>query len=196
MALEISLVEFEQKILAEYGTNVLKRGKINDLAKKYNLRVPKQVWENRTSEKRGCTYLVSETRTVQSSEVEKVETLTKQLAEKPEEKVVGFQAIRNTEEQYFIKKDPNFIRWGSFSDLRAVIKSKKFFPVFVTGLSGNGKTTSIEQACAIENREAIRVNFTRETSEADLIGSLALVSAEYAELTMPKKLFEKCERFN
>ena len=54
------------------------------------------------------------------------------------------------------------------------MKSRMFFPVYVTGESGNGKTTSIVQAAAKLKREIIRVNFTSETCEEDLLGSYTL----------------------
>ena len=72
-------------------------------------------------------------------------------------------------------KDDNFIPFGNFSDVKKIIKSGIFYPTFITGLSGNGKTFSVEQACAQLNRELIRVNITIETDEDDLIGGFRLV---------------------
>ena len=71
--------------------------------------------------------------------------------------------------------DNNFVPFGSFRDLKKIIKSNTFYPVFITGLSGNGKTFGVEQACASLNRELIRVNITVETDEDDLIGGFRLV---------------------
>ena len=72
-------------------------------------------------------------------------------------------------------KDNTFIPFGSFKDVKNIIKSKQFYPAFITGLSGNGKTFSVEQACAQLNRELIRVNITIETDEDDLIGGFRLI---------------------
>ena len=72
-------------------------------------------------------------------------------------------------------KDPNFVPFGNFSDVKKIINSKLFYPTFITGLSGNGKTLGVEQACAQLNRELIRVNITIETDEDDLIGGFRLV---------------------
>ena len=72
-------------------------------------------------------------------------------------------------------KDDTFIKFGNFTDIKNIIKSKLFYPTFVTGLSGNGKTFSVEQACAQLKRELIRVNITIETDEDDLIGGFRLV---------------------
>lgn len=72
------------------------------------------------------------------------------------------------------KKDPVFVPFGNYTDIKSIIKSNKFYPVFVTGLSGNGKTMSILQACADNRKECIRVNVTIETDEDDLLGGYRL----------------------
>lgn len=75
-------------------------------------------------------------------------------------------------------KDPLFVSHGHFSDVNSILKSEMFYPVFVTGLSGNGKTFMIEQACAKAKRELFRVNITTETDEDDLLGGFRLVNGE------------------
>ena len=72
-------------------------------------------------------------------------------------------------------KATGYVPFGHYADIRSIIKSKKFYPTYVTGLSGNGKTMMIEQVCAQEKREMVRVNITRETDEDDLIGGFRLV---------------------
>ena len=72
------------------------------------------------------------------------------------------------------EKDDTFVKFGPFADLKKIIHSKLFYPTFITGLSGNGKTFGVEQACAQLNRELIRVNITIETDEDDLIGGFRL----------------------
>ena len=72
-------------------------------------------------------------------------------------------------------KDPNYVPFGNFTDLKKIIKSKVFYPTFITGLSGNGKTFGVEQACSQLGRDLIRVNITVETDEDDLIGGFRLV---------------------
>ena len=73
------------------------------------------------------------------------------------------------------EKDETFVKFGPFADVKKIIQSRLFYPTFITGLSGNGKTFSVEQACAQLNRELIRVNITIETDEDDLIGGFRLV---------------------
>jgi hypothetical protein len=72
-------------------------------------------------------------------------------------------------------KDNSFVPFGNFTDLKKIISSRLFYPTFITGMSGNGKTFSVEQACAALGRELIRVNITIETDEDDLIGGFRLV---------------------
>lgn len=67
-----------------------------------------------------------------------------------------------------------FVPFGFYADLKRVFESKRFFPMYITGLSGNGKTTGIEQACAELHRELFRVNITEETDEDDLLGGFRL----------------------
>ena len=72
------------------------------------------------------------------------------------------------------EKDPNFVTFGDYSSVKSIIASKKFYPIFITGLSGNGKTLGVTQACAEKKREMIRVNITIETDEDDLLGGYRL----------------------
>jgi hypothetical protein len=76
------------------------------------------------------------------------------------------------------EKDPLFVPFGNFNKIKKIIGSKMFYPVYVTGLSGNGKTFGIEQACAQSKREVIRINFTVETDEDDLIGGFRLINGD------------------
>ena len=90
-------------------------------------------------------------------------------------------AVLPTVEQNLIPdKDDTFVKFGNFNDIKKIIQSNLFYPTFITGLSGNGKTLSIEQACAQLKRELIRVNITIETDEDDLIGGFRLVNGETA----------------
>ena len=73
-------------------------------------------------------------------------------------------------------KYPDYVPFGFFKDLRNIIKSSMFYPVFITGLSGNGKTLMVEQVCAELGRECIRVNISIETDESDLLGGPTLVN--------------------
>ena len=95
------------------------------------------------------------------------------------EKSFSSPAVQPVAERNLIpEKDNTFVKFGSFPDIKKIIASKLFYPCFVTGLSGNGKTFGVEQACAQLGREIIRVNITIETDEDDLIGGFRLVNGE------------------
>ncbi len=97
------------------------------------------------------------------------------IAEKLEETFKAPSVIPPVEQNLIPDVDPNFVKFGNFNDLKKIISSKLFYPTFITGLSGNGKTFGVEQACAQLNREVVRVNITIETDEDDLIGGFRLV---------------------
>ena len=95
------------------------------------------------------------------------------------EKAYSAPAVTSRVDQDLVPvKNNTFVKFGPFTDIKKVIQSKQFYPTFVTGLSGNGKTFGVEQACAQLGRELIRVNITIETDEDDLIGGFRLVNGE------------------
>jgi len=98
-------------------------------------------------------------------------TVTEQL----EQTYQAPAAMPAIEQNLIPEKDDSFVKFGNFTDLKKIIQSRVFYPTFITGLSGNGKTFSVEQACAQLGRELIRVNITIETDEDDLIGGFRLV---------------------
>ena len=89
-------------------------------------------------------------------------------------------ALPAVEQNLIPDKDDTFVKFGNFNDIKKIIQSNLFYPTFITGLSGNGKTFSVEQACAQLGRELIRVNITIETDEDDLIGGFRLINGETA----------------
>ena len=106
-----------------------------------------------------------------------------EVKENLEQAVEAPSAVKSTpivEQNLVPEKDSNFVPFGNFSDVKQVIKSRLFYPTFITGLSGNGKTFGVEQACAQLGRELIRVNITIETDEDDLLGGFRLVNGNTA----------------
>ena len=97
------------------------------------------------------------------------------VAEKLEQTYQAPAAAPAVQQNLIPSKDDNYVPFGNFTDVKKIIQSGIFYPTFITGLSGNGKTFSVEQACAALNRELIRVNITIETDEDDLIGGFRLV---------------------
>lgn len=108
-----------------------------------------------------------------------VEPIRKQnVVDLPSAKIgMAPQSVVN-KERTFAEVDPTFVAWGSYHDIVKVIKSEMFYPVYVSGLSGNGKTFMVEQAAAKLNREFIRVQINPETDEDDLLGGFRLVNGE------------------
>jgi hypothetical protein len=94
--------------------------------------------------------------------------------------VLGIGIIEAVKQNLVPDKDATFVKFGNFTDIKKIIQSRLFYPTFITGLSGNGKTFSVEQACAQLGRELIRVNVTIETDSDDLIGGFRLVNGETA----------------
>ena len=104
--------------------------------------------------------------------------VTKETVQELEVSYTAPAALPAIEQNLIPQKDDTFVQFGNFSSLKKIIQSRLFYPAFVTGLSGNGKTFSVEQACAQLKRELIRVNITIETDEDDLIGGFRLVNGE------------------
>jgi hypothetical protein len=94
--------------------------------------------------------------------------------------VPGIGIIEAVKQNLIPEKDDTFVKFGNFADVKKIIQSRLFYPTFITGLSGNGKTFSVEQACAQLKRELIRVNITIETDADDLLGGFRLVNGETA----------------
>ena len=102
--------------------------------------------------------------------------VTHQKVEEIERTYQSPSAMPVIEQNLIPQKDDNFVQFGNFKDIKKIVQSRLFYPTFITGLSGNGKTFSVEQACAQLGRELIRVNITIETDEDDLIGGFRLVN--------------------
>jgi len=102
----------------------------------------------------------------------KVKVPVMKKSEIGEESVVAYH---NPTENLVPDKDPLYVPFGNYNDVYSIIKSGRYYPAFITGLSGNGKTFMVEQACAKAKREFFRVNITVETDEDDLLGHYALI---------------------
>ena len=106
--------------------------------------------------------------------------VTQERVEEIERSFSAPAVLPATEQNLIPDKDDTFVKFGNFNDIKKIIASNLFYPTFITGLSGNGKTFSVEQVCAQLKRELIRVNITIETDEDDLIGGFRLVNGETA----------------
>ena len=106
---------------------------------------------------------------------EKIDELEDTYSASTAEPIAMIEAVK---QNLIPDKDDTFVSFGNFTDIKKIIQSRLFYPAFITGLSGNGKTFGVEQACAQLGRELIRVNITIETDADDLIGGFRLVDGE------------------
>lgn len=99
------------------------------------------------------------------------------VAMAPVAQVVNLASRRaqNVTESFVPEKNGTYVPFGFYNDLKNIISSRIFYPIYITGLSGNGKTMMIEQVCSALKRELVRVNITKRTDESDLIGSYELI---------------------
>lgn len=114
-------------------------------------------------------------------QIEMLALVTKPQVEPVEVETTSEKIMQTVFEQVKIEipeKDKSYVSWGFYRDVKQVIESLAFYPVFIAGLSGNGKTMMVEQACAEAKRKYVRVNITEETDEDDLIGGFRLVNGE------------------
>ena len=159
-----------EALYKKYGRTEISRSEINDFVKSGEISNPSWL--------KNAKYLVS--RGVYSLPIAGNDfspTLTDvPLVEEPVNEVVSKAAfvVSSLIGNIVPDKDPVFVPWGYFKDIKKIVSSKAFYPIFVTGLSGNGKTMNVSQACAAANRECIRVNVTIETDEDDLLGGYRL----------------------
>ena len=152
----------------EYKSETVTRAQINALVKKKVIKNPSWLKSDKYKVGRGVYKLplndneeTADNNVVESPKVEKTESKAAYIVSSLTENVIP-------------DKDKDFVNFGNFSDIRNIITSKKFYPVFITGLSGNGKTLAVTQSCAVAKREMIRVNITIETDEDDLLGGYRL----------------------
>ena len=120
-------------------------------------------------------------------------TTTTLNTDTPEVNTVVNLVATNMEKQNLVPAPfEGFVPWGNFSTIEKIVKSGMFYPIFITGLSGNGKTLMVEQVHAKLNKELIRVNITIETDEDDLLGGFRLVNGETK--FVPGPVIEAMER--
>jgi len=150
-----------------YKTDTLTRAEINSLVSKKKLKNPSWLKTDKYKVDRGTYKLPLDLGNVTENE---------QLLEAPVEdkKTEAAYVVSSLVGNIVPKKDPIFVSFGNYPDVKQIVKSNQFYPVFITGLSGNGKTMGVTQACAELKKELIRVNITIETDEDDLLGGYRL----------------------
>ena len=149
-----------------YGTDTLTRAEINALVKKKKLKNPSWLKTDKYKVDRGTYKLPLEGKPTENE--------TAMTAPVEEKKTEAAYVVSSLTGNIVPNKDPIFVSFGNYPDVKNIIKSGQFYPVFITGLSGNGKTMGVTQACAELKKELIRVNITIETDEDDLLGGYRL----------------------
>ena len=149
-----------------YKSDTLTRAEINALVSKKKLKNPSWLKTDKYKVDRGTYKLPLEGKATENE----------QLMEAPVEdkKTEAAYVVSSLVGNIVPKKDPIFVSFGNYPDVKQIVKSNQFYPVFITGLSGNGKTMGVTQACAELKKELIRVNITIETDEDDLLGGYRL----------------------
>jgi MoxR-like ATPase len=149
-----------------YKSDTLTRAEINALVSKKKLKNPSWLKTEKYKVDRGTYKLPLEGKATENE----------QLMEAPVEdkKTEAAYVVSSLVGDIVPKKDPIFVSFGNYPDVKQIVKSNQFYPVFITGLSGNGKTMGVTQACAELKKELIRVNITIETDEDDLLGGYRL----------------------
>ena len=160
-----------EALYKKYGRTDLSRSEINDMVKSGEISNPSWLKNKKYLVSRGVYSLP-----IAGNDISPSLTDVPLVPEEPKEPVVSQAAfvVSSLVGNIVPDKDPVFVPWGSFTDIKKIVSSKAFYPIFVTGLSGNGKTMNVSQACAATNRECIRVNITIETDEDDLLGGYRL----------------------
>jgi len=166
---KVKKVEFLNKLIQENGS-VLSKQLIKKLATEFGESSPQWMWKPEFRSGHGSYDLSASLMKLSGNNVVQI---------KPVQQEQTFVApalpARHTNQSLVPEKDPNFVKFGFYNDLRKILTSKMFYPVFITGLSGNGKTYGSQQLCAHLKRECITVPITIETDESDLLGDKTLI---------------------
>ena len=174
MTLDNNKKQLVEALFAEYGKTELTRSEINSYIDDNGLKNPGWLKSDKYKIGRGVYALPVDGNDV-SSVVKQVKQKSKvETAESVDTVNKAAMIISSLTGNIVPTKDDVFVPWGHFKDIKSIVSSKQFYPIFITGLSGNGKTMNVQQACAQSKRECIRVNITIETDEDDLLGGYRL----------------------
>ena len=174
MKLDNNKKELVENLFAEYGKTELTRSEINEYIGKNSLPNPSWLKSNTYKIARGIYSLPVDGNDISPVIKQEVQKSKVEKAESVDTVNKAALIISSLTGDIIPTKDDVFVPWGHFKDIKSIVSSKQFYPIFVTGLSGNGKTMNVQQACAQTKRECIRVNITIETDEDDLLGGYRL----------------------
>ena len=173
--LNATQIEQVEALFKHYGRLEVSRTEINNLAKTGEIKNPNWLKTDEYKVSRGIYSLP-----IAGNDFSPTLTDVALAEETPKVETVSQAAfvVSSLVGNIVPEKDPVFVPWGYFKDIKKIVTSKQFYPIFVTGLSGNGKTMNVTQACALAKRECIRVNITIETDEDDSLGGYRLLDGQ------------------
>ena len=170
---------FFQAVAQELGDiDTINRQQVLDVCDKYDISYP--AWFMNDADRRVSrgVYSLFDSKQVKMKKVEvakqEVEPVDNDVKAAMVLSVVPLSVENSMAHSLVPDRVNGYVPFGNFKDVQSIIKSGRFYPMYITGLSGNGKTMMVEQVCAAEKRECIRVNITIETDEDDLIGGFRL----------------------
>lgn len=173
MAKKIGEIEFLSLIQKELGSLQATRSQIKEVCSNHNIRIPR--WLINDPERRVSHGVYS--LDLPGNNTSPI-TQAKPQVPTAQATFQNIDAVEFASTNLIPEKSSLYVRWGHFDRIKQLIESKMFFPAYITGLSGNGKTLMIEQACAHLDRKMFRVNITAETEEDDLLGGFRLINGE------------------
>ena len=171
----IAFVNAAREVLGSEATEI-SRSELREVRARHEMPWPQWLTKGSMQKSRGVYWLPDEQGRYGSTE--SVESVV--AAEQQVNAVAMVKAIETIEEQdsYVPEKFEGYVAWGNFNTVRDVVKSKIFYPIFITGMSGNGKTLMVKEVSAKLHREFVRANITIETDEDDLLGGFRLQNGE------------------
>ena len=174
-------IRVAKEFLGDDRSNIT-RAEIQHITAEFNLSWPS--WIQKLKESRGVYYLpdlkgvyggIDLYETLNAADSAKVYQVAADSVAQMAPSAIG---VTEPQESYVPDKFPGYVPWGNFNVVKEVIKSGIFYPMFITGLSGNGKTLMVSEVCSRLKREYVRANITVETDEDDLIGGFRLLNGE------------------
>ena len=184
-------LKFIEKATELHGSNaVLDRKQVTEIAAAAGTTIPSFIWKEENRAGRGLYRVPSIDGNGSSTVPTPVETIAPVKADA--DSALRVELAAPITEVCVPVRDNTYVSWGHHDDIKTIIRSNRFYPIFVSGLSGNGKTVMSHQICAELGRELIRVNITAETDEDDLLGGFRLINGE--TVFQPGPVIEAMER--
>jgi hypothetical protein len=163
-------------------TGIVTRGQVKDLCKSTGIYACPPAWISQDHSRRTGTvgeYLMPELDQTPAPAAQEITTIPSGEVKQDQIPATAIMGLTGGESTTLIpSRIDTYVPWGHFKDIEQIVKSKMFYPCFITGLSGNGKTTMVDQVCAKLRRELFRVNITTQTDEDDLLGGFRLINGE------------------